>query len=177
MGYFTDDFLRRLRNGININEVIGALGLETRRGTDLLRFRCPLCHGFHTATKSKTNLARCFDCKVNFNPIDLVMETAGCNFIDIDLVTKLSEKIIREIAHDSTSSAVCVRNFWFNSILEVPYIKSARFYCKLGESIFILSTGLNSKKPRHFNSTSFLVSVRYFFLGICVLQRREKALF
>ena len=48
MGYFTDDFLRRLRNDININEVIGALGLETRRGTDLIRFQCPLCHGFHT---------------------------------------------------------------------------------------------------------------------------------
>ena len=82
MGYFTDDFLRMLRNRVNINEVIGALRLETRRGTDFFRFRCPLCHGFHTATKSQTNLARCFDCKVNFNPIDLVMETAGCNFID-----------------------------------------------------------------------------------------------
>jgi DNA primase len=82
MGYFTDDFLRRLRNDININEVIGALGLETRCGTDLLRFHCPLCHGFHTATNPKTNLARCFDCKVNFNPIDLVMETTGCNFIE-----------------------------------------------------------------------------------------------
>ncbi len=82
MGYFTDDFLRKLRNDINIDEVIGALGLETRRGTDLLRFRCPRCHGFHTATNPKTNLARCFDCKVNFNPIDLVMETTGCNFID-----------------------------------------------------------------------------------------------
>jgi DNA primase len=82
MGYFTDDFLRKLRNGINIDEVIGALGLETRRGTDLLRFGCPRCHGFHTATNPKTNLARCFDCKVNFNPIDLVMETTGCNFID-----------------------------------------------------------------------------------------------
>jgi DNA primase len=82
MGYFTDDFLRRLRNDININEVIGALGLETRRDTDLFRFRCSLCHGFHTATNPKTNLARCFDCKVNFNPIDLVMETTGSNFID-----------------------------------------------------------------------------------------------
>jgi len=82
MGYFTDDFLRRLRNDININEVVGALGLETRRGTGLFRFHCPLCHGFHTATNPKTNLARCFDCKVNFNPIDLVMETTGCNFIN-----------------------------------------------------------------------------------------------
>ena len=82
MGYFTDDFLRKLRNEINIDEVIGALCLETRRGTDLVRFHCPLCHRFHTATNSKTNLARCFDCKVNFNPIDLVMETTGSNFID-----------------------------------------------------------------------------------------------
>ena len=82
MGYFTDDFLRKLRNEINIDEVIGALRLETRRGTDLLRFHCPVCHGFHTATNPKTNLARCFDCKVNFNPIDLVMETTGSNFID-----------------------------------------------------------------------------------------------
>ncbi len=82
MGYFTDDFLRRLRNDININEVIGALRLETRCGRDLFRFCCPLCHRFHTATNPKTNLARCFDCRVNFNPIDLVMETTGCNFID-----------------------------------------------------------------------------------------------
>ncbi len=82
MGYFTDDFLRKLRNDININEVIGALRLETRRGTDLLRFHCPLCRGFHTGTNPKTNLARCFDCEVNFNPIDLVMETTGCSFID-----------------------------------------------------------------------------------------------
>jgi len=90
MGYFSDDFLRRLRNDIKINEVIGALVLETRRGTDLLRFRCPLCHGFHTATNPKTNLARCFDCKINFNPIDLVMETTGCNFIDsVEFLKKL----------------------------------------------------------------------------------------
>ncbi len=82
MGYFTDDFLRKLRNDININEVIGALRLETRGGTDLLRFHCPLCRRFHTATNPKTNLARCFDCKVNFNPIDLVMETTRCSFID-----------------------------------------------------------------------------------------------
>ena len=82
MGYFTDDFLRKLRNEINIDEVIGALCLETRRGTDLLRFHCPLCHRFHTATNPKTNLARCFDCRVNFNPIDLVMETTRCSFVD-----------------------------------------------------------------------------------------------
>ena len=82
MGYFTDDFLRRLRNDVSINEVIGALRLETRQSTDLLRFHCPLCCGFHTGTNAKTNLARCFDCGVNFNPIDLVMEATGCSFVD-----------------------------------------------------------------------------------------------
>ena len=51
MGYFTDDFLRKLRNEINIDEVIGALCLETRRGTDLVRFHCPLCHWFSYGDK------------------------------------------------------------------------------------------------------------------------------
>ena len=82
MGYFTDGFLRRLRNEVSINEVIGALRLETRQSTDLLRFHCPVCRGFHTGTNPKTNLARCFDCRVNFNPIDLVMKATGCSFVD-----------------------------------------------------------------------------------------------
>ena len=82
MGSYTDGFLKRLRNDIDIDLVIKRLRLETRSSQKIFRFRCPLCHGFHTATNPKTNLARCFDCKVNFNPIDLVMETTGCNFID-----------------------------------------------------------------------------------------------
>jgi hypothetical protein len=82
MDSYTDDFLRKLRNDININEVIGALRLETRRGKALLRFRCPLCRGFHTGTNPKTNLARCFDCKINFNPIDLVMAVTAKSFVE-----------------------------------------------------------------------------------------------
>ena len=80
MGYFTKDFLRKLRNDIDIDEVIGALKLETRLGTGRVRFCCPLCRGFHTGTNPKTNLARCFDCKVNFNPIDLVITAGNCSF-------------------------------------------------------------------------------------------------
>jgi hypothetical protein len=81
MGLYTDDFLRMLRNKIKIDQVIHILGLETRYSKQILRFRCPLCHGFHTATNPKTNLVRCFDCQKNFNPIDLVMAVTRCDFI------------------------------------------------------------------------------------------------
>lgn len=72
-----------LRNEIPIDEVIvDLLNLEQRNNHKMLRFRCPLCQGFHTATNHKTNLARCFDCQKNFNPIDLIMTVGNCGFLD-----------------------------------------------------------------------------------------------
>ena len=82
MGSYTDGFLKKLRNEIDIDQVIGRLALETRTSKKHLRFRCPVCHGFHTATNAKTNLARCFDCKINFNPIDLVMAATARSFVE-----------------------------------------------------------------------------------------------
>jgi len=80
--YFSANFLRMLRNDIPINTVIVRfLNMEVRTTEKLLRFRCPLCGNFHTAVNPKTNLARCFDCRENFNPIDMVMATAECSFI------------------------------------------------------------------------------------------------
>lgn len=81
MGSYTDGFLTRLRNDIDIDRVINRLRLDRRYSQKMLRFRCPLCHGFHTATNPKTNLARCFDCRRNFNPIDLVMAVTARNFV------------------------------------------------------------------------------------------------
>ena len=81
MGSYTDGFLKRLRNDIDIDLVIKRLRLETRNSQKIFRFRCPLCHGFHTATNAKTNLARCFDCQRNFNPIDLVMAATARSFV------------------------------------------------------------------------------------------------
>ena len=81
MGSYTDGFLRRLRNDIDIDLVIKRLRLETRNSQKIFRFRCPLCHGFHTATNAKTNLARCFDCQRNFNPIDMVMAATARSFV------------------------------------------------------------------------------------------------
>ncbi len=87
--HYTADFLRMLRNQIPINEVIiDLLNLEVRNDQQILRFRCPLCDNFHTATNHKTNLARCFDCKNNFNPIDLVMTVENCGFLDAVKILK-----------------------------------------------------------------------------------------
>lgn len=80
---FSRDFLKMLRNQIPIDEVIiDLLNIEVRNDHKILRFRCPLCYNFHTATNHETNLARCFDCKKNFNPIDLVITVGKCSFLD-----------------------------------------------------------------------------------------------
>jgi len=82
MSIYTDAFLRKLRNEIKIDKIINLLMIETRHGGEIQRFRCPLCHRFHTATNPKTNLGRCFDCKKNFNPIDLVIAATRRNFVE-----------------------------------------------------------------------------------------------
>ncbi len=89
--HYPDSLLRGLRNQIPIDRLItDMLRLDSLRDNPLLRFRCPLCHNFHTATSHKTNLARCFDCKKNFNPIDMVMAVTQCCFVDA--VELLKEK-------------------------------------------------------------------------------------
>jgi len=81
--HYSAQFLRYLRNDIPIDSVIvDLLNLEVRTKGEMLRFRCPLCYNFHTATNHKTNLARCFECKKNFNPIDMVITVGKCGFVD-----------------------------------------------------------------------------------------------
>jgi len=67
-------YLRRLRNDIPIRALIAdILAIVWKISEGRFRFLCPLCHDFHTATHPDTNLARCFGCEHNFNPIDLTM--------------------------------------------------------------------------------------------------------
>ena len=81
--YYPADFLRMLRNDIPIDEVIvDLLNLEVQKDRKTIRVRCPLCYNFHTATNHETNLARCFDCEKNFNPIDMVITVGNCGFVD-----------------------------------------------------------------------------------------------
>lgn len=73
--------LRRLRNDIPINALIAdLLDLPNKMSEGYFRFLCPVCREFLTATNPKTNLARCFRCDVNFNPIDMVMVVKQMNF-------------------------------------------------------------------------------------------------
>ena len=57
------------------------LKLPSKTSQGQLRFLCPLCSQFNTATKRETNLARCFHCQRNFNTIEMVMETKNIDFI------------------------------------------------------------------------------------------------
>ena len=80
---FSADELFELRNAIPINVVIkDLLSIPSKESEGIFRFLCPKCHEFQTATKSSTNLARCFLCKENFNPIDLVMLVKESSFIE-----------------------------------------------------------------------------------------------
>lgn len=94
--YYPDSLLRALRNKIPIDRLITQkLKLELRRKDPLLRFQCPACHNFHTATNPKTNLGRCFDCQKNFNPIDMVMAATQCDFVDaVELLKKNFQELI-----------------------------------------------------------------------------------
>lgn len=80
---FSPQELAFLRNGIPIEHVIVSfLSLQHRRDSDKLRFACPLCGGFDTSILLKINLARCFACKRNFNPIEMVMAHLRLGFAE-----------------------------------------------------------------------------------------------
>ena len=78
----TEKELRQLRNDLDIAELIQRLGIPSKRSEGYLRFLCPTCAEFNTATNPRTNLARCFRCRENFNPIDLVMIVERVSFRD-----------------------------------------------------------------------------------------------
>jgi len=79
---FSSEALRRLRNEIDIAKLIAeTLELPWKNSEGYFRFLCPLCSEFNSATNPRTNLARCFRCRRNFNPIDLVMVVRACDFV------------------------------------------------------------------------------------------------
>ena len=81
--HFSSQELFMLRNHIPIDTLIEKhLKLPSKFSEGFFRFLCPLCNEFQTATNPKTNLARCFRCERNFNPIDMVMIYKGLKFVD-----------------------------------------------------------------------------------------------
>lgn len=80
---FTAKELFNLRNNLPIDWlIINKLNIPFKRSAGILRFQCPCCDGFHTAINRSTNLARCFDCQRNFNPIDLIMAFRNMEFVE-----------------------------------------------------------------------------------------------
>ena len=81
---FSSQQLSYLRNKVPIDQVVinSFLSLLTRNRNGKLSFACPVCHGFFTSINAKHNLARCFDCRQNFNPIEMVMHQLKISFVD-----------------------------------------------------------------------------------------------
>ena len=78
----TKEHLHQLRNRIDIIPLIAdVLEIIYKTHDGRFRFMCPLCHDFDTAVNPDTNLARCFRCKRNFNPIDMVMTVKSYSFV------------------------------------------------------------------------------------------------
>jgi len=91
---YSKEKLRILRNELPISQLIADfLRIPCKVSEGYLRFLCPLCSEFQTATNPKTNLARCFRCQKNFNPIDMVMIVKSCNFREaVELIDGLEDR-------------------------------------------------------------------------------------
>ena len=79
--YFSDDFLRRLRNDISWPSLLEQLGWPHKQRHGQLAFLCPRCHEYVSAVNPRTNLGRCFYCLRNFNPIEFTMTVQQCDFV------------------------------------------------------------------------------------------------
>jgi DNA primase len=107
----SSSFLRSLRNDIPIEKlIVEGLKIPNKRSEGFLRFLCPVCGQFNTATKKEINLARCFRCQKNFNPIDMVMAELGKKFMEavkflkpfwIQFYKEKSKKIIEKRKMDA----------------------------------------------------------------------------
>lgn len=88
---FSKGDLYHLRNNIPITGVIKKLDIPFKISEGYFRFLCPACKEFNTAVNPNTNLARCFLCRKNYNPIDIVIKVKNISFVEsIDYLTGLS---------------------------------------------------------------------------------------
>lgn len=79
---FPDLLIRRLRNEISFVRLFVSLKWPHKRRNNQLVFVCPRCSECQSAVNPRTNLARCFYCETNFNPIDFTMAVRSCSFVE-----------------------------------------------------------------------------------------------
>ena len=92
-GRLSKELLHDLRNKIPVRGLIeNELGVRCEMESGIFRFECPLCASFHTSVMKTQNLAKCFVCEINFNPIDMVMAVKNTEFRQsADFLTNLLE--------------------------------------------------------------------------------------
>lgn len=77
------DRLRELRNRIDFRQLFRRLGWPWKRRDDgVIVFVCPECAESQTSVNPRTNLARCFRCERNWNPIDFTKEVGRMEFLE-----------------------------------------------------------------------------------------------
>jgi hypothetical protein len=82
MRYFSDEFLRRLRNKIPWELLLQELDWPHKERLGQLAFLCPRCREYRSAVNPRTHLGRCFWCDSNFNAIEFTMAVQGCGFVE-----------------------------------------------------------------------------------------------
>ena len=88
--------LSALRNNVPVLAVVSELQIPTKMRGRRRTFRCPKCGSFQTAANARTNLTRCFRCRVNFNPIDLVVAERRVSFLEaVRFLESLVERGLR----------------------------------------------------------------------------------
>ena len=123
MRRFTEEELRKARNDIPVRWVIETLlHLPTKEVEGVYRFLCPTCNEFQTGLNPNTNLARCFRCKKNMNPIELMMVGRGLSFVQSVslLLGKASAQPVGYQHKQVVSKEGCLKP------LEIPSLRSLR---------------------------------------------------
>lgn len=79
--FFPRQLLYRLRNEIPVAALLTQLDWPHKQRDGRFCFLCPQCGEFLTAVNLRTNLARCFACETNFNPIEITMAVQDYDFV------------------------------------------------------------------------------------------------
>ena len=145
MKRFSKHELFKLRNSIDINMLIAEiLKMPSKTTQGRLRFLCPVCSQFNTATKRETNLARCFSCARNFNTIEMVMETKHLMFID-------SVRFLQGLLLENKSKKINANK---PSAIPRPQCSSSFQIRKEPVSMQPLIKNIGIEKPEKLNQTS-----------------------
>jgi hypothetical protein len=80
--FLTRAYLWRLRNEVPFQQLFRKLRWPHKRVGTQLKFVCPNCSESQSDINPANNLARCFRCERNWNPIDFTITVTQCEFLE-----------------------------------------------------------------------------------------------